>query len=278
MKPDIFTGFLQKCRESQKSALIVFMVLRLLIIACMFRQLVHGHYSNVLLCMLSLLIISVPTMLRSTLHICLPGPLEISIALFVFAAEILGEISNFYGNVPFWDTMLHIANGFLSASVGFSVVELLNQHCSQVHLSPLFIALVAFCFSMTIGVLWEFFEFGGDCLGYTDMQKDRIVQSISSVEFNEQRLNKAVTVDGIACTVLYDAQGNALMTIENGYLDIGLIDTMKDLMVNVIGALVFSVCGYFYLTRKQRIWRFVEKFIITRDRKKADEQPPSDAS
>lgn len=268
------SDFLRKCRASPRGALAVFMVLRLLIILCMFRQLGHGNYSDVMLCMLSLLILSVPSLLQSTLHIRFPGAMEIAVALFVFAAEILGEIANFYGNVPFWDTLLHTANGFLAASVGFAIVDLLNQHCRQVRLSPLFVALVAFCFSMTIGVLWEFFEFTGDCLSRTDMQKDRVISSISSVEFNEQRLNRAVAVDGIARTVLYDAQGNALMTVEGGYLDIGLIDTMKDLIVNMLGALVFSVCGYFYLTRKQRVWRFVEQFIITRERRGGRQRPP----
>lgn len=128
--------------------------------------------------------------------------MEIAIAVFVFAAEILGEISNFYGQIPFWDTILHTINGFLAAAIGFSVIDLLNIHAKGIKMAPMFVALVSFCFSMTVGVLWEFFEFGSDRLLHLDMQKDRIVQSISSVEFDPEQDNNVITVDGIACTVL----------------------------------------------------------------------------
>ena len=80
--------------------------------------------------------------------------------LFIFSAEILGEISSFYVLFPFWDTTLHTLNGFLAAAIGFSLVDLLNRSDRvKFDLSPLFLSITAFCFSMTIGVLWEFFEF-----------------------------------------------------------------------------------------------------------------------
>ena len=83
---------------------------------------------------------------------------------------------------PFWDTVLHTLNGFLAAAIGFSLVDLLNRsERTSFTLSPVFMAIVAFCFSMTIGVIWEFFEFGMDqILGY-DMQKDTVIHVIRSV-------------------------------------------------------------------------------------------------
>lgn len=255
---------LEHCRESKRITLGVFVILRALIIICMFRQLFQAHYQDVLLCILSLFVMSIPALLHTTLHLRMPNILEIAIAVFVFSAEILGEISNFYGQFAFWDTMLHTINGFLAAAIGFSVIDLLNTHAKGIKLSPLFVALVSFCFSMTVGVLWEFFEFGGDRLAHLDMQKDRIVQSVSSVEFDPEHDNNAITIDGIAYTVLYDSNGNELLTIEGGYLDIGIIDTMKDLLVNMAGAIVFSTFGYLYIHRRDK-FGFAGNFLIVQE-------------
>ena len=93
------------------------------------------------------------------LNINLPTLLEIIILPFIFAAEILGEIQNFYGIIPYWDMILHTINGFLCGAIGFSLVDILNENKKlRFKLSPIYVALVAFCFSMTIGVMWEFFE------------------------------------------------------------------------------------------------------------------------
>lgn len=267
MKKRSLRHLLSRCRESKRITLGVFVVLRALIIICMFRQLFQAHYQDVLLCILSLAVMSIPALLHTTLRLRMPNVLEIAIAVFVFSAEILGEISNFYGQFSYWDTMLHTINGFLAAAIGFSVIDLLNTHAKGIKMSPLFVALVSFCFSMTVGVLWEFFEFGGDQLAHLDMQKDRIVQSISSVEFDPEQDNNAITVEGIAYTVLYDSEGNELLTIEGGYLDIGIIDTMKDLLVNMLGAIVFSFCGYLYIYSRDK-YGFAGNFLITQERKR----------
>ncbi len=251
-------------QKSKRSSIIVYFILRVLIILCMIRQLFQENYLYVLLCVFSLAVMTVPSLLRTTLRIVMPNVFEICIAGFVFAAEILGEISNFYEQFPFWDSMLHTINGFLAAAVGFSLIDLLNSHVKGVQLSPLFIALASFCFSMTIGVLWEFFEFSGDQLFRSDMQKDRIVQTISTVELDPERNNNAIVIDGIAYTVLYDGNGEELAVIEGGYLDVGIIDTMKDLMVNMIGAVVFSVLGYFYTHRREK-FQFLENFLISKE-------------
>ena len=134
-------------------------------------------------------------------------------------------------------------NGFLAAAIGFSLVDLLNRSERTVfHLSPLFTAIVAFCFSMTIGVVWEFFEFGMDQIMGFDMQKDTVVSTIASVMLNGQGKNVPVKIDQIQ-EVMVNGQALGL----GGYLDIGLVDTMEDLFVNFIGAAVFSVIGFFYV-------------------------------
>ena len=167
----------------------------------------------------------------------------------IFCAEILGEINLYYQKIPIWDTMLHTVNGFVFAAVGFSLVDIFNKSDKfKFQLSPLFLAIVAFCFSMTIGILWEFFEFSADMILKTDMQKDMIIDYISSTALDPSKSNTPFIINGITSSTLTTANGE-VYTISS-YLDIGLIDTMKDLFVNFIGAVVFSIIGFIYV--KQR--------------------------
>lgn len=243
----------------------VYMVLRALVIVCMVLQLLRGEIGNALLCVLSLVLFTLPLFVKTRFKIKLPETLEVIIYLFIFAAEILGEIYNFYGNIPYWDSLLHGMNGFICAGIGFSLVELLNRNSDKFKLSPMYLALVAFCFSMTIGVCWEFFEYGADMLLKTDMQKDTVVTEISTVSLNPDKLNRAVIVKDIAGTVLYDKEGNELAVIEGGYLDIGLHDTIKDMLVNLVGAVVFSGFGFMYKLNSEK-YKFAGNFILKRQK------------
>ncbi len=181
--------------------------------------------------------------------------------LFIFAAEILGEISSFYTTFKSWDTILHTLNGFLCAAIGFTLVDMLNRtEKFSLSLSPVFMSIVAFCFSMTIGVLWEFFECGMDQLMMLDMQKDTVVHSISSVMLDPSGRNNRVLIENIVDTIVVTADGQQISLGLGGYLDVGILDTMKDLFVNFIGAVVFSIIGYFYVkTRGQG--KFASRFI-----------------
>lgn len=250
-------------KNSKKSSLIWYLVLRALVIVTMVLSFLRGDYSSMFLCLLTLILFLIPFWIDEKLNIDIPNVLEIIIFLFIFSAEILGEINNFYGNIPHWDTILHTLNGFLCAAIGFSLIDILNNsERFHITLSPVFVALVAFCFSMTIGVLWEFFEFGADQLFKYDMQKDRIIQTISTVELEPDGKNKPVVVDNIDKTLIYSTKNGetAETVIEGGYLDIGIIDTMKDLIVNFIGAVVFSTIGYFYIHNRDK-YKFAENFI-----------------
>ena len=229
--------------REHKSTFIVFSCLRVLVVVVMVLQVLNRNYENVFLCGFTLLLMLVPSFIQVEFRVELPKTLEIIILLFIFSAEILGEIEEFYIRIPNWDTMMHTLNGFLAAAVGFSMIDLLNRSKRySFNLSPLFLALVAFCFSMTIGVLWEFFEFAMDqCFGM-DMQKDTVVHQINSVMLDPQGHNVPYHIGEITDVIV---NGKSLGL--GGYLDVGLIDTMKDLIVNFIGAVVFSVFGYFYV-------------------------------
>ena len=227
-------------------------------------QVLNQNYENVFLCILTLLLLIVPSFVQVTFKIELPTTLEIIVLFFIFAAEILGEINEFYLLFPFWDTVLHTLNGFLAAAIGFSLVDLLNRSERTVfHLSPVFTAIVAFCFSMTIGVVWEFFEFGMDQILGFDMQKDTVLFAITSVMLNPDGRNVPVTIDQIR-EVLINGQPLGV----GGYLDIGLIDTMEDLFVNFIGAAVFSVIGFFYVRSRGK--GVAGRFIPRRKRAERD--------
>ena len=219
-------------------------VLSFFILLTLIRAAFTRQFENIFVCVLSLVLFCVPMLIERSLDIDIPPVMEGIIYCFIFAAEILGEINSFYTLIPGWDTMLHTMNGFLVAAVGFSLVDLFNRsERFSFKLSPLFLAIVAFCFSMTVGVLWEFFEFGMDQFFGTDMQKDFLVSAINSVTLNPDGLNSVVHLPVESLVV----NGQDWMQFPGGYIDIGLIDTMKDLMVNFIGAVVFSVIGFFYV-------------------------------
>lgn len=238
----------------------LYLVLRALVIITMIAQFSNQNYENVFLCILTLLLLLFPTLLERRLNVDLPNTLEIIIMLFIFAAEILGEIREFYITYPYWDTILHTMNGFLCAAIGFSLVDLFNRdkHFS-LSLSPLFIAVVAFCFSMTIGIIWEFFEFFMDYFFLLDMQKDTVVSQFSSVMLDPTGGNRPVTIQGIT-DVIVIADGEEIPLGLGGYLDIGIIDTMIDLLVNFVGATIFSMIGYVYVKSRGE-GNFAKRFI-----------------
>ena len=239
---------------------VVYILLRFLVILTIVTQFFNGNFQNVFLGLLTLILFVLPTIFERRLMIDLPDTLEIIILLFIFAAEILGEIQAFYTTFQGWDTILHTLNGFLCAAIGFSLVDMFNRNERfSLSLSPVFMAIVAFCFSMTIGVMWEFFECFMDVTFGFDMQKDFIVDAIHSVSLDPQQANRVHSVTGITdVIVVADGQETALNL--GGYLDIGLLDTMKDLWVNFIGAAVFSVIGYFYVRHRGKGF-FAKRFI-----------------
>ena len=244
-----------------KTTLAVYLLLRLLVILTLVRHVFRRDFESVFLCGMTLILLILPSIIARRLSIELPGTLEIIILLFIFAAEILGEINSFYVRVPNWDTMLHTLNGFLCAAIGFALVDMLNRSdVFSFKLSPLYLAIVAFCFSMTVGVMWEFFEYGVDCLLGLDMQKDAVVTSIHSVMLDPNNSNKTVAIRDIHHAIAVHSDGTQTVIPVSGYLDIGLHDTMKDLIVNFIGAVVFSVIGFFYVKQKGK-GRFAARFI-----------------
>ena len=236
----------------------VYLVLRLIVLGTLVSSIIRGEYESAFICLLVLALFMLPFFIQQNFGIELPSTLEIIILLFIFAAEILGELECYFITYPHWDSMLHTTTGFLCAATGFALIDILNRNSRiKFELSPIYVALAAFCFSMTVGVLWEFFEFGMDRLFHMDMQKDTVVQSITSVMLDPTNSNIPVTIDDIH-SVAVNGQDLGF----DGYLDIGLYDTMADLFVNFIGAVVFSTIGYFYIKHRGK-GRLARAFIPT---------------
>lgn len=234
--------------KKNKASFMVYTALRMIVLIIMILQIFNHNFEHVFLCLLTLFLMVLPSIVQLTFHVEFPSLLEIIIFCFIFAAEILGEMSSFYIYIPYWDTILHTLSGFLCAAIGFSLVDIMNQtERINVKLSPLYLSIVAFCFSMTIGVMWEFFEFGMDIFMGLDMQKDTIIHSIGSVALDPTNRNKVIRVEDIQDVII---NGKSLGL--GGYLEIGLFDTMADLLVNFIGAFTFSIFGCFYIKHRKK--------------------------
>ena len=255
----IHTISLKEQIREHKGLFAVYLLLRLSVILTLVAQVFNRDWESVFFCALALFLMMIPSFIEHNWHIDIPDTLEIIVIVFIYAAEILGELKAYYINVPFWDTMLHTTTGFLAAAVGFSLCDIFNRNENiKFDLSPFFLAFVAFCFSMTVGVLWEFFEFGMDFFTGSDMQKDTVINAIHTTMLDPTKSNRVVHITGITDVILSDGTSLGL----GGYLDIGIIDTTQDLFVNFIGAVVFSFIGYFYVKSRGQ-GRFARRFIPT---------------
>ena len=262
-------GELKKIIRREPVVFAVYLVLRLIVTASLVLAILRREYESAFVCVLVLVLFMLPFFIQKNFGIRLPGVLEIIILLFIFAAEILGELQSYFIQYPNWDTMLHTTNGFLCAAVGFSLIDILNRNAKiKFTLSPVYVALAAFCFSMTIGVLWEFFEFSMDHFFGMDMQKDTVISSFSTVMLDPAGGTAPVPVTDIRDVILVGSDGSQTALGLGGYLDIGIIDTMADLFVNFIGAVVFSFFGFFYIRNRGRgRGRFISRFVPTLKKK-----------
>lgn len=168
-------------------------------------------------CCLGLLVIGLPSLIERKWSFELPNFMSILYFLFLYCAIYLGEVRNFYYLIPHWDTILHAFSGAMLGALGFTLVRILNDSEKvRVTLSPLFICLFAFCFALAVGALWEIYEFSGDAIFGLNMQKFRL------------------------------ADGTELI----GHM--ALADTMKDIIIDAIGAFIVTFIGYFALLGKIR--------------------------
>ena len=176
------------------------------------------YYLRLLQCILGLIGFFLPNIIERKLDIKIPNNMILIYIVFLYCAIILGEMRNFYYQVKHWDTILHTFSGGMLGSLGFSIVSLLNNSEKiTMKLSPAFVSLFAFCFAVTLGVFWEVYEFTFDGILGINMQKFML-------EDGTQLIGRAA-----------------------------LFDTMKDLIVDMVGAFIVSLSGYFFMN-KEKDW------------------------
>lgn len=181
-----------------------------------FQRIKSDYVLIMLQCILGIFAMALPKILKYKTNLIIPSNMMLLYAIFLYCAIYLGEVKYFYYHVPHWDTILHTFSGFMLGALGFSFVLILNKtEKIPVALSPSFVAVFAFCFSVSLGTLWEIYEFTADGILKTNMQKFAAEAAIPFIGRE------------------------------------ALVDTMKDLIVDTLGALVMSVVGYISLKYKK---------------------------
>lgn len=185
------------------------------------------QWLNVVIVTGILLLTLLPAFMARRVRIVIPAEFELLTIAFIFAALFLGETRDYYGRFWWWDIALHTTSGGLLGILGVLLVYVLNETPRiDLHMRPGFVAFFAFCFAVTVGALWEIFEFAMDQLFGMNMQKP----------------------------MLGDPSG--------------LTDTMWDLIVDTLGALVVSLVGYLYMKRgaESVVERWIRRFIASNPR------------
>lgn len=235
--------------KNNKAKCILHGILKAHTIFCLFGTLSVGNWLCFGYSIITLLLFLIPTLVQIGFKIELPFSLEAVVMLFIWAAMVLGDVYDWYVVFEHWDTFLHTVTGFVAAAVGVGLINLMNKDDKYaLRLSPLFVALFCFSFSMMIGAMWELFEFCIDLSGVTNMQKDTLLPSLKfAVEGIDGPVSGFVTNIGEMQFVMED--GTVVAPGIMGYVDMGLIDSIEDMAVNFIGALIFSVIAFLYVKK-----------------------------
>ena len=203
-------------------------------------------YTTSIVSVISLFIFILPNIVGKIFKVKFPMLLDIVICIFTFFAQILGDIYNFYLIIPWWDDFLHFTSGMMFIEIGYFFIDLIKINNSKICLSPLFMVAISFYFTITVLTFWECIEFGCDKFLGTDTQKDTIVTEINSSEFTRKNkgTDKYIKIDTL---IVNNQDWNEKY---GGYLDIGLHDTMYDLLNGIIGAFFYSIVRYYNTKNK----------------------------
>ena len=234
---------------------IIYIIFNTIVVGILISKLISRDYYGILFCMISLILFLLPNVISKAFNLIIPVHLKIFILLFVFSSQVFGEVYHLYVTFPCYDIILHVLGGFYISSLGFSLIFLLDK---KRNFNKVLVCLFIFSFSMTVGVLWEFFEYSIDKVLGKNMQKDTAVNSIIT---NYRYIDVPVKLYNIDHTILYNKYGKEIYYIKDGYLDIGLSDTISDLFSNLVGAFLFTTLSYLYFNDRKK-YSLVGRFII----------------
>ncbi len=191
--------------------------------------------NQIFMCVMALICINIPAFLEKKFKFYIPNYISIILYVFIFAHYVLGEVLRVYDHSMVFDKILHTTSGVIMSFIGFSFIFMLNKiNPEKMKLSPFFIVLFTFCFTMTTEYVWELFEYSADRLFDLNMQRWQ---------------------DGITETL---ADGSVISSVPYGS---GLKDTMGDMTVNILGCL--GVCVYALIGMKLKPDWFDGKLILT---------------
>jgi hypothetical protein len=199
-------------KKSGKLNFYLFLVLRITLVLAIPLSLWERNWIFVFLSSVTFLLTFIPSFIEKRYKINIPSEIEIVVVLFIYAGIFLGDMRGFYNDFWWWDSLLHLIGGIGLGFLGFLILYYFYK-TGKFQASPKVIVLFAFCFALSIGALWEIFEFLVDIFFGSNMQKAKGLE------------------------VIYGYCNTSL----------GVLDTMLDLILDAIGALIASLAGYFYL-------------------------------
>ncbi len=215
---------------------ITFMVLALI---SLIQSIYLKNLASVGLSALALIVLSLPNIIKKMFKLEMSLLLEVLLYIFIYSGIVLGSVYRLYDNFEMWDNILHYSSGILTSLIAYSLIYILGK---KNNLSISLILIFCFSFSLMTGVIWEFIEFTCDNTIRGDMQKDSIVSSITTTIYKDR-----LSIKDIDYTIIY-SKGKEYK-IDNGYLDIGLTDTIKDLFANFLGAITYVLLLYYHLVK-----------------------------
>ena len=218
-------------------------IIYIITICLLFVNVIKTDQMMVMVCLLAIFFYFLIAFFEYIFKLKMSSLLKFILYLFIFGGLVLGEVCKFYSFLSFFDNFLHFIGGFLGACLGLSLVYklLIKSKIKKTIVTGLIFVI---CFSITLGVLWEFLEYSADRILDKNMQKDVIVNNFKSNFFDKDDILQTVEINNILKTRIYTIDN--IITVEGGYIDIGLSDTIEDLFFDFIGASLLSAFVYLY--------------------------------
>ncbi len=201
----------------------------------------EDRLNNIVICVFVSALLVMPWVFERSLGVEMPTMLKVFLILLILGGPILGKIYKFYYRVEHWDKLLHTSSGFLFAIIGSLLPQLMDKKNKEHSLT--LTVTYAFFFTLSVAVVWEFFEYAMDRLFNMDMQQDTWIPSVNSYLLGTEKgvIGRIPQIS----SVVVNGQEIAM----DGYLDIGLIDTMNDMLVCTLGGIIYCVFSVLHAHR-----------------------------
>ena len=219
------------------------------------------NFEFVCLSLVSAFFVFFPWCVQRWLHIEFTPGMKVLVFILAVTASMAGHVYKFYHFVPMYDKILHCYFGFLFAPFGF-IIPIIADRSTDKKTNTAMCVLMAFTSVVTVSVIWELIEFGCDTIFHMDLQRDYVINRITSYDLFGDSTGKMHYVENIVKTVIYSADGKSVVH-NGGYLDVGLYDSMLDLLVAVIGSGLFSLL---YLIKNGKVVGFMVPKLLPWDK------------